>query len=534
MRRSGLPVLLLVFVMIFVVACSGTPETPGNNGEEPTEGGTVILVVDHDADSLDPHESMALTSREIYNCMYDRLVYIATDGSPQPWLAEEWTISENGQEIVFQLVEDRTFHDGTPVNAEAVKYTFDRMLDPERGSSAATQFGAIEDIVVEDEFSVRFVLSEPYAPIFNSLASAYGAIISPTAADELGDTFGRNPVGSGPFMFESWVPGTEIVFVKNPDYTTLRKDVENKGAPHVDSIVFTIVSEESTQTNALKTGDVHIAPIAVTQANSIAGNSDINLVVMENAFNINYIEFNQYKAPFDDILVRKAVGFAVDPQEIIDVVYFGHGNVNGSMLPTGVAGHNEAIAEEYGFTYDLDEARALLAEAGWVDTDNDGVREKDGEELEVEILSWTSTTVDRITQLLQSQLAEVGIKVEINLMDAGTFLAKGKELNQHFDFMRTTWAEPIILSRALGQGGLFKNFNWPEFDEFLNEAATTVVWEDRKQVLDEAQIYILENALAVPLFTDHIIKGVRAEVTGYKWDALGWEILNDMKIDGSK
>lgn len=514
----------------------GTGSGGGGGGQAPQgqtaprAGGTVVISKVHDADSLDPHTSSALVSREIYNMMYDRLVYIDTFGRPQPWLAESWTMNDDGTEIVFKLVDGLKFHDDTPVNAEAIKYTFDRMMDPARNSSAATQFTAIDRVEVEDELTVKFVMNQPFGPIFNSLASAFGAIISPTAAEKHGADFGSNPVGSGPFKFVSWNPGTEIVFEKNANYRTIREDVENKGAPHVDKIVIKVINESGTRINAVMTGDVHIGPVALAQAGMAEADPNINLAKQEKGFNINYLEFNMKKAPFDDLQVRKAAGYAIDAQEIIDTVYFGYASRSQTLLPTGVAGHNADIGKSSGYEFNPEKAKELLDAAGWA-VGADGIREKNGQKLEVELLSWTSTEVDRLSQLIQDQLRAVGFNVKINLMEAGTFLAKGKEGIQHFDWMRTTWAEPIILSRALANGGNFNNFNHPAFQALLDEAAATVDWDKRVPLLDEAQKMLLDEALAIPMFTDHVVLMVRKEVHEFRWDALGWELLNDMWVD---
>lgn len=544
--RRMVPVMAVLAALV-LAACGGNggssggssggdPQPGGTAVEEPAvgprQGGTLVMSKVHDADSLDPHTSNALVSREIYNMIYDRLVYIDSEGNPRPWLAESWKMNEDGTEITFRLVQGRKFHDGTPVNAEAVKFTFDRMLDPSLGSSAATQFSALDRVEVVDEYTVRFVMKEPFAPIFNSLASAFGGIISPAAVEKYGEDFGRNPVGSGPFMFESWTPGTEIVFVRNPEYTTLREDVENKGAPYLDKVVIRIINDDSARINAIMAGEIDMGPVSYTQAEMADADPNIDLVVLEKAANINYLEFNQRKPPFDDVRVRKAVGYAIDFDEIIDTVYFGHASRNKTMIPTGVAGYNEALGEQYGYDYDPDRARQLLEEAGWVDIDGDGVREKNGQRLTVELLTWTATATDRIAQLIQAQLADVGFEVTLNLMEAGTFLAVGKEGHQHFDWMRTTWSEPIILSRALSHGGNFANFEHAELQALLDEAATTVDWGKRRQLLDEAQRVILEDALAIPGFTDHVIMMVRDRVHGFKWDALGWELLNDIWLDG--
>ena len=498
---------------------------------EPQSGGTLYYATTVDADSMDPHESAGLAARGVQALVFDRLVYRDVDNTFQPWLAESWEVSDDELEITFKLVEDRSFTDGTPVNAEAVKYTFDRMMEPERASSAATQFPSMS-VTVDDDYTVTFTLDEPFAPFFSSLANPAGGIISPTAAEEAGTGFGQAPVGSGPFVLDSWTKDTEMSLVRNPDYSTIRADFTNTGPAYLDRLVYQIVVEDATRVNAIRTDDVQIANGSYTLAPTFTNDPDINLVVAEaGAANINYLQFNQRKAPFDDVLVRKAVGFAVDAQELLDAVYFGYGAINQTMIPTGVAGFNPEIGEEFGFTFDPDQARSLLDEAGWVLPQDGDVREKDGQKLEVELLSWTSNTIDRLTQLIQAQLADVGFDVSINLMEAGTFLAVGVEGEQNFDFMRTTWDEPIIMNRALGGGGRFENFDNPEFDALIDETATTLDWATRQELLDQANEFVLEEALALPLFTDFTILLARKNVQGLSWDASGWQRTSEMWLE---
>lgn len=524
-RWSKVVLLVVLSLLVVFSGCAGRQPAGPSGG-----GGTLVVVKNHDADGLDPHRAPALVSREIYSLLYDRLVYMDASGEPRPWLAESWQVSGDGKEITFKLREGVKFHDGTEVDAEAVRFTFERMRDPALKSTAAAQFPGIKSVDVLDKYTVRFVLEKPFAPIFNSLASPFGSIISPTAVKKLGDEFNRKPVGSGPFKFESWTPGTEIVLVRNPDYKCFREDLENKGAPYVDKVVFRIIPEEGTKANAIQAGEVHIIPVAYAQADYLKKVPGLHLVAIEKGFNMNYIEFNTRKPPFDDVRVRKAVGYALDPAEIAQAAYLGYATVNRTPLPTGVAGYDESIGQQFGFTRDLDRARQLLAEAGFKDADGDGVVEKAGKPLEVTLLSWTSPYVQRVCETIQGQLAEVGIKVKVDLMEAGTFLAKGKEGVQHFDFMRTTWAEPLILSRMFKGGGVFQNFSSPELEALLDRAATTVDWEQRKAALRDIQKYLLENALMVPLLTDHVLYFVRDEVTGYKIDTLGFDMFNDVRI----
>lgn len=497
---------------------------------EPTQGGTLRIATTVDADSLDPHESVGLAARGMQAVIFDRLVYRADDGTFMPWLAESWDVSSDGLEITFKLVEDQRFTDDTPVNAEAVKYTFDRMLEPDRASSAATQFPPME-IEVISEFEVKFALHEPFAPFLSSLSNPAGGIMSPTAAEAAGTDFGQQPVGSGPFMLQSWSKDTTMVLSRNPNYKTIRSDIENQGPAHLDEVIYEIVVEDSTRVNAIRAGDVEVSSGSYTLAGQFENNDDIQLIIADaGASNIVWLGLNHRKAPFDDVRVRQALAWAVDPQEIIDVVYFGYAARNQTMIPTGVAGYNPELGAEFGYSYDPDKARELLDEAGWTLADGQNVREKDGTRLSVEVLSWTSSTVDRATQLIQAQLADVGVEVTINLMEAGVFLQEGKEGHQNFDYMRTTWDEPVILSRLFEGGGSFQNFQNEELDGLLESAATAMDWDQRTDLLDQINQMVLEQAIAVPLLTDYGVYLIRSNVQGWDWDASGWTKLNDVYL----
>jgi peptide/nickel transport system substrate-binding protein len=170
----------------------------------------------------------------VLNYLMESLVYIGPDSNPHGWVAESWTTNDDGTVIDFVIRQGRTFHDGTPIDAEAVAFSFNRHLDPETPSANRTGLGTLETVEVTGPDTVRFTYSAPYAPVWTSLASPFYGVVSPTAVEALGEDFGRNVVGSGPFMLESWTPATGFDLVKVPGYTTPRIDVENQGEMMID------------------------------------------------------------------------------------------------------------------------------------------------------------------------------------------------------------------------------------------------------------------------------------------------------------
>ena len=264
MKRQHLCFALVLLLML--AAC--VPSAPGGStpaGEaapaaagEPTPGGYIMDATIEDPDSLDPHKTIMATASEIQSWIYDELFYIGADGLPKGLLAESWTVSEDSKTLTVVLREGRKFHDGTPVDAKAVEFTFNRMLDPATAAPAKDQAGPLTKVTAVDDKTVTFEFSEPYAPFYFAASTSYFGIISPTAVEKLGDDFGRQPVGSGPFMFKEWKAGQEITLVRNPDYVNVREDRTNKGAPYVDGLIFKNVPEEGTRIAAMETGEINI------------------------------------------------------------------------------------------------------------------------------------------------------------------------------------------------------------------------------------------------------------------------------------
>lgn len=472
-----------------------------------------------------PHTTPGRVAKEVATILYDRLVYVDEEGEIHPWLAKSWEISEDYKEVTFVLHEGITFHDGTILDAEAVKYNFDRLQD--LGGPAADQF---PDMTIEviDDYVVKFYLAHVYAPFFHSLASTDGGIVSPTAAQKYKENYFMNPVGSGAFMFEKHVLGKEIVFRANPDYRNFRADIENDGPPHIDKIIYYAIPEESTRGSALLTGEVDIIETGAVTAVRFADTQGIYQADSK-AINVTRVGFNHHREPFNDVRVRQAVGYALDIEELSMLGFFEYATPNRTFIAVGVVGYNPEIGEKYGYHQDQKKAIALLEEAGYEYID--GVMIKDGKQMEVDLLTHYAHFTEQVSEGIQAQLAEIGMKVNIVLMDVGTFLTRGSEpeTNQLY-FMRHTWAEPTILDGQFAGGGALKSFDDPVLDALLAKGSSIMDFEERQKVLNEINIYLLENAIAIPVFSNEVIFYARDAVEGYRVDAQNNMILNDVIV----
>ena len=426
---------------------SGTADSgSGGSSGEPKQGGRLIIGRSGDSDSLDPQHTIASISWQVFQHIYDPLIGRNLDLEYEGVLAERWEISEDGKEITFTIRKGIKFHDGTDLTPEAVAFTFTRLMDPATNAPAASWISPLQKTEAIDDSTVKMTLSEAFAPLLGNISSAYFGIISPAAVEKYGEDFGQNPVGTGPYKFKEWIAGESITLERNPDYQNFRTTSENKGAPYLDEIVFRNIPEEQTQVASMETGEINcLLSVPPHQVKNFQDNPDLQVYIPEASTSIAFIEFHMmdpgeeygqvYKPPFDDVRVRQAVAYAINADEIIESVLDGLATRNYGPMPTGNYGYTPDI-KEFGYDYDPEKAKSLLEEAGWVASGN-GPRQKDGQPLEVLLWTWNASTQERVAQVIQNQLNQVGFDVKLETMEVATVLARLGQPDDpsHFDLM---------------------------------------------------------------------------------------------------
>ena len=511
---------------------SDVEESPADEGDidRSAVGGRIVFGRSGDSDSLDPHHTIASISWQVFSNIYDPLVVRNMDLQLEPLVAESWEVADDGLTYTFKIREGIKFHDGTPLNAEAVAFTFNRVRDPEIASPSRSTVVAVDDVVAIDEYTVEFRMKEVFSPLLGSLTSEYLGIISPTAVEKYGEDFGQNPVGSGPFKFKEWVPGERITLERNDEYINHRPYNTNKGAPYLEELVFRNIPEEQTQIAALETGEINLMQMPAQQMQRFENDDNYELHIPEQSSSIMYIEFSiieedgklEFMAPFDDLRVRQAVAHAVDADTIIERVLQGLAVRNYGLMPSGNFGYTDEI-EEHGYHYDPDRSRELLEEAGWVEG-SDGIREKDGQKLEVVFWTWNATTQERIAQVIQAQLAEVGIDAKLETMEVATVLARLSENQSHLDLMSWGNRESDILYRMTdteSQLGLYQKYS-PAFKEQVDASRLTTVPEEQAEHYFEAMKIALEDCVAVPLWSAVTVYATRSEVIDFHLGPQGY------------
>jgi peptide/nickel transport system substrate-binding protein len=509
------------------VIAAATPAATAAGIPAPRTGGTLHLAVINEPDALDPAKTIQLIADGFNNQVYERLVHISRDRQPHPWLAEKWAISPDGKQITFTLRKGIKFHDGTDFDAAAVKFEFDRILDPATASPAKAQMGTLQSVDVLDPLTVQFNFSDPYAPFFTNISLGYGGIPSPTAVKKYGDAYGHNPVGTGPFRLKQWDAGQRIVLERNPDYQNVRDDEPNKGPAYLDTLEWRFVPEAPTRLAALQNGELDVSDVDVQQAPRIQADARYQLIVWKDATDMTFIEYAN-KPPFTDQAVRQAIASSIDRASIVKTAWNGFATPNLNPIPVGVAGWDPSLGQQYGYAYDLEKAKQYLTDDGYT-PGTDGVLEKDGEPLAWTLLVYSgSEPAKSSAEIMQSALNSIGMKVDIQIMEFGSETPLLRAGKFDADWMRWTWPDPVIESLLWKSPGWTNQMQDPELDKLEAAADTQLDPAKRLDAVKAVERYVLQKAYVAPIATDWILVAANARVTGYEWDAIGYPMLVDV------
>jgi peptide/nickel transport system substrate-binding protein len=551
--KSGRLVLLVLLVNLFLAAC-GTETTPANvpvsgtvsnNATSTTgqasattataiatpqakvsakSGGTLKVGFIAEPDSLDPAKT-ATTGGFFIEYIYARLVHTGTDKLPHPWLAESWQNSGDGKTITFKLRPNLKFQDGTTLDAAAVKFSFDRILDPKTASPVKAQFGPLQTVEVVDPLTVAFKFAQPFPSFFTNAGLYSAGIVSPTAVAKYAENFGRNPVGAGPFSFKGWKSGQELVLSRYTDYKNFRQDATNLGPAYLDELDFKIIPQLETQVAALQTGAIDlIGTLSPQDVRRLS--QDKNLVVqpVKETIVVSQLEFAN-KAPFNtEVSLRQAVAYALDKQLILDEAFDGYGVLNPNPLGISVAGWDESAK---GYAYDLAKARSLLAAAGWK-TGANGILEKDGKPASYTILTTNVDFLKTSAEIIAANLKDVGIEIKIKTVDPPSFLAASKAADYELLFTSTGWYDAFFFSIHFKTPGWNGQFNDAKLDDLITKLDTTLDPTQRLDLTKQIQQYINSQALVVPVLSRWSGVVFNKKVQGFKTDMLGNPLYNEV------
>jgi peptide/nickel transport system substrate-binding protein len=493
----------------------------------PQPGGELKIGLYRALEGLDPAVYEGEPETMLVQMVFDNLVYLGNDGQFHPGLANSWEISEDGLTATFHLRDDVVFHDGTEFNADAVKFHFDRCVDPATQSKLARALlGPYKSSEVLDPTTIQVNLSEPYAPLLDALSQGYLGIPSPTAVQEFGTDFENNLVGSGPFRFVSWNRGTDATIERNPDYAwgTTFPDKTNAGPPYVDRIIFKFIEEEGTR-DALMDGleEVNIStwPAALTLARWLEDPRYAIYAAPQPGLTwSNFI--NVEKPPTDDLRVRQAINYAIDKDTIVQLYYQNLAVPAWTVISAPTMGYDESQSSIY--SYDPAQAEALLDEAGWTRGD-DGVRTRDGEPLRLEVFS-SPSLFENYKEIFVEQLNAVGFAAELIIGTSADRSAAGSEgrynlINRQVETSDPRFLNDLFLSSNVGA------FAWSmarddELDALLLEQVQTTDLEARAELVSQATRHILEQAYVIPVLQTNFVWATSSQIQDYHPDLRVW------------
>lgn len=442
-------------------------------------------------------------------------------GEIEPGLAESWTPSADGLTFTFALRQGVTFHDGTPFNADAVLFNVNRQIDASApGYSdqfiyAGIVFQDVASIAKTGDYEVAFTLNRPITPLLpGNLAVFAGGIVSPTAAQDFADDYSQHAAGTGPFKLDAFTPDVELSLVANDDYWG--------GRPALDRIVFRTISEDAVRLSELKAGSVDVAnQIDLKDVESVGAGDGLG-VISGSFFNVQYVAFNQSIAPFDNLDVRKAFEFAINKQNIADVVFYGNYTLGGGPIAPGLLGYDESLATTY--TYDPDQAKTLLEGAGAAD-------------LEFDFYARTNTFWPTIAQLIQADLAAVGVKANIVSLEDAEFFGAIDDGTVPVFVNDWTWdnGDPDNLIYSLFYSERAESrvgYNNPDVDKLILDAQVESDPAKRTELYTQIQTQVLADAVHVVLGYPARAIGIRDVVTNLQLSPLGSLVFREVDLAG--
>jgi peptide/nickel transport system substrate-binding protein len=517
-KALGILMVLLIAALMSITVIVSAQDADGDG-----KGGRLVVADSNSNTSLDPFVSSwhSWPHYALFPTLFSRdenLDYIG-------YLADTWEVSEDGTEMTITLIDFATFTDGTPVNAEAIKWNLERYANPDTGSSqGADLIGLLEEVEVVDEYTFTLHLASAYAPLFYTLSGL--EIVSPTAYEELGvENFGTSPVGAGPFILKELNTDNYVLFEKNPDFTWAPPELyDHPGPVYLDEFQILFIGEEQTILSALETGEITYAGIPTQNLEDVEANPDIT-VHKSYLTEIRYIGFNTSKAPWDNADLRRAFAYATNREEFNTLAWNDLALPIYQPLPPTIWGHNPEL-DATSYHYEPETASAMLDELGYVDVDGDGLREDpEGNPWSVRISTVSADDYRRQAEVIDAQWRDLGIPVEIELLEFSALVDLTTTGTHDLFLFQYGYQDPSILTYFFDpdrKGGSNRAwFSTDELTELLIKADTDLNQETRYQTITELQQYIINESPWIFLVDPPFLAGVRSELKG-------WEIMPNL------
>jgi peptide/nickel transport system substrate-binding protein len=499
-------------------------------------GGTIVVAGRNDIVTLNPLVSTDMESaqHQVY-VLFTTLVRSGPEFEPLPWLAREWQVDPEGDRITFYLRDDLYWHDGVPVTAADVAFTWERVVDPAVPFFNPAYFDAWEAVEILDEHTVRFTVRPGSNLLYGWAVTAIlpEHILGDVPPSELAThPFGTvAPVGSGPFRFVERVPGDRWVFEANPDFPQALG-----GRPYADRLVYRQIPEDAVAEAALRTGEIHMIVDADPRAAARLAEDESLVVASFPSAEYALIAWNTRREPFDDPNVRRAMTLAIDREAIARVVRGAYGSV--SMGPVG-PWHWAFDPDWKPLPFAPDSAESLLDRAGWSDGDSDGIREKDGVPLRFELYSTPRQSWRDIGEIVQAQLADVGVEVQPRTREQASLIPLVTSPDRRFDAFMVGWSRDVPLDDRdlwacdrVDDPMHFTGWCRPELDAVLDSMQVVSDREELERLTHRYESMVVDAQPFTFLYNVETVLARTADLHGVEADARGtWVSVADWWLD---
>ena len=508
-RQKTLLLFSLIFILALVAGCAVPAAAPtGSTGGDSSaaapaaEGpqGTLTIGLTTDIAAIEVPYSPERQAANASWTMYDALAFPEADGTYSPALAESWEVSEDGLSYTFKLRQGVAFHNGEPFNADSVVYSWQTYSQPE--VTYANEWSFVQNVEKIDDYTVKISTEKPNALLLSRVAG--WSMIPPKAHAEMGlEKFAQSPIGTGPFMFKEWIKGDHLTVVANPNYW-------RAGYPKVAEVVLRFMPESATRVAAVQAGEIDIAPrLSAEEADTISSDEALG-VVNYPVDRVYYVAFNNMTTGLDtpimDVKVRQAIAHAIDVQTIIDAIFSGAASRTVGLMTAG----NLGFVEMEPVAYDVEQAKALLAEAGYAD----------GFDIGMACPEAAYPNINEVCQAIQGYLTDVGINTDLELQEANAYWEReaNKELPPIFvdSWSNTTNESYSRLEGAVGKDQSYANWSDEKIHELLAQILTTADVDARAALYGELQTYMSETQPFVFLYAPQAFEGVNKRVQNYQ------------------
>jgi len=510
---------LVLGLMVLIASCSGSDRDEGDiavrEGQDvPAYGDILVEGSIGDASNLIPLLATDNASHSISGLIFNGLVKYDRDLNIVGDLAESWDISKDGLVITFRLRKGVRWHDGQPFTAEDVLFTYRLTIDPKTPTAYAGDFLKVKKAEVLDSHTFRVTYDKPFAPALMSWGSSVMPKHLMEGTDVTKSPLARHPIGTGPYRFKEWKTGQKIALVYNPDYF--------EGRPFIDGRVMRIIPDMATMFLELRARGIDqmgLTPLQYTRQTENRYFRSHFRKYRYLSFSYTYLGFNLQNPMFADRRVRQALAYAVNKEELIDGILLGLGKEATGPFKPGTWQYNADVKR---YPYDPNKARELLAEAGWRDTDGDGILDRKGQRFEFELLVNQGNEVRAKTaEIVQRRLAETGISVKIRIIEWAAFI---KEFinKRRFDAVILGWTIPmdpdlydVWHSSKTGPSELnFVTYKSEEVDALLEKGRGTFDRAERKRCYDRIQEILAEDQPYIFLYVPDALPIFNARVRG--------------------